>query len=471
MDSSESVADDKPTASRGGAAPSLEPLPGGASAGFLVWDLASSGYVSEEYLLPGFADVAEPIAMVDGLRGPGPLGRFGLSVQFVSRGLEFRPKVLAPGAPFVTRVIVYRPRDPARFSGNVLTECLHVGGGGHPVLFRTIHPFGMKNGDVFVGIQHPYNFDEVRAKDPERYSALHAADHSQIWGMISEAGKAVRQGRFAGLKDYKVRRQFLSGRSYTGMVTSAFANYHHQTAKLDNGDHIFDGYFPICAGYRVRELDVPVIRLNTLSEYAWFGMDTRQPDSDEPGRQTRLYEIAGGCHYFKYALPTGQAPVPGRGAAEGEGGVPVGAPEWLASFGPGTRQNDLPIRLLVSAAFDNLYRWTRGGPAPPRAPMFETTADGLPALDPLGNVLGGVRMPHLEVPASTYGAGDGEFRLFGYATPFTGAELRRLYGSREAYLARFKKALDRSVQERWFLPEDAPLLMGDAEAVRFDWEG
>jgi len=438
------------------AAAPIAPLSGGPSAGFLVWDLASAGYVSEEYLLPGRADIAEPIAMGDGLAG-----------QFVARPLDFQPKILQRDAPYVTRVIVYRPRNPSRFSGNVLTECLHVGGGGHAVTFRTIHPFAMGNGDIFVGVQHPNNFEEVRAKNPARYGALHAADVTQVWGMIADAGRAVREGALAGLRGYRIERQFLSGRSFTGIMTGAFANFHHAGARLGNGANVFDGYIPMSSGYLMRPLDVPVMRINTQSEYAIFGLDARRPDSDKAGEKTRLYEVAGACHYFKFAPPIGTAPQPGRGAADGEGGVPVGAAEWLASFGPGTRQNDLPVRLLVSAAFANMYRWSRGGPAPPHAPKFETTPDGKLVLDAHGNVLGGLRMPHLIAPAAAYGAGQGKFLLFGYARPFSSAELHELYATKAAYLAKFRMALDRAVADRWLLAADGPSMLADASAVSF----
>jgi hypothetical protein len=252
------------------------------------------------------------------------------------------------------------------------------------------------------------------------------------------------------------------------MVTAAFANFHHQTAKLDNDANVFDGYIPMSSGYLMRELDVPVIRIHSTSDFSWFGLDGRTPDSDELGRQSRLYEVAGACHYFKYAPPTGEAPSPGRGAADGEGGVPVGAPDWLASFGPGTRQNDLPVRLLVSAAFANMYSWTRGGPPPPRAPRYETTADGKLVRDAQGNVRGGVRLPYLEAPSTVYGSGEGDFAFFGYARPFGGAQLQQLYGTHEAYLAKFRAALDRSVAERWLLADDAAQVLADAEAVEFD---
>lgn len=452
------------SSSAAGAAPN-SPLPGGPQAGFLVWDLSRVGYTSEEYLLAGVADVAEPIAVVDGLpRTSGEGGANGLTAP----PLDFKPKVIEGAVPFVTRVIVYRPKDPKAFSGRVLMEPLHIGGGGHPVVFRTIHPFAIANGDIFVGVQHPNNFDEVRGRDPARYGALRASSPTQLWGMIAAAGRAVRQGGLAGLKGYDVKRQYLTGRSFTGMATSAFANYHHERAKLDDGRNIFDGYLPLSCGYLIRGLDVPVIRLNTLGDYAMFGLHTRLPDSDEPGRQTRLYEVAGACHYYKYAPPAGEPPAPGRGAADGEGAGPPGTPEWLASFGPGSRPNDLPVRLVASAALANLYRWVEDGVAPPHAPMFETRADGKPVMDAQGNVRGGVRTPYVDAPVATYGAGEGQFWLHGYARPFNTSELKALYGDRETYLAKFKASLERAVSDRWVLPDDAPLMLADAEAVSFD---
>lgn len=430
-----------------------------------MWDLGRVGYVSEEYLVPGVADVAEPISVVDGLQRDSARGNPN---GLVARPLDFLPQVLNSAVPFVTRLIVYRPSDPKLFSGRVLMEPLHIGGGGHPVVFRTLHPFGIANGDIFVGVQHPNNFEEVRSKDRARYGALSAADATQLWGMIAAAARVVRQGQLAGLRDYVVKHQYLLGRSFSGMATAAFANFHHGREKLESGHNLFDGYLPLSCGYLIRGLDVPVIRLNTQGDYRMFGLDTRLPDNDQPGHQTRLYEIAGACHYYKYAPPAGVPPVPGRGAADGEGAGPPGTPEWLASFGRGSRPNDLPVRLLASAALANLCRWAENGELPPRAPMFETTSDGKLVLDAYGNVRGGVRTPYVDVPVAAYGAGEGEFWLHGYARPFESVELRTLYETRDAYLAKFDDSLRRAVAERWVLPEDGPMMLADAAAVSFD---
>ena len=63
-------------------------------------DLSRQGYVEEEYLVSGKANVYD-----------WPAG--GPAV------------IRTPDAPYTTRVLVRRPRDPRRFSGNVVVEMLN----------------------------------------------------------------------------------------------------------------------------------------------------------------------------------------------------------------------------------------------------------------------------------------------------------------------------------------------------------
>src|SRR5580704_17817638 len=71
-------------------------------------DVASRGYVTEEFFASGTASVFEPSAPF------GPDGRWSVT----------------PGstAPYRTRFVVRRPSDPARFNGTVLVEWFNVSG-------------------------------------------------------------------------------------------------------------------------------------------------------------------------------------------------------------------------------------------------------------------------------------------------------------------------------------------------------
>ena len=111
----------------------------------------------------------------------------------------------------------------------------------------------------------------------------------------------------------------------------------------------------------------------------------------------------------------------------------------------------------------------------------------LPQVDQDGNERDGVRLPEVTVPLATYtgwnlrdpsiGAPDQRVAFEGSFLPFprtaderkkSGDPRRSIaerYAGREDYLARYAKALDELVKERWILPEDraAMLKRGEVE--------
>jgi hypothetical protein len=110
----------------------------------------------------------------------------------------------------------------------------------------------------------------------------------------------------------------------------------------------------------------------------------------------------------------------------------------------------------------------------------------VPQVNEDGNERDGVRLPEITVPLATYtgwnlrdpsiGAPDQRISFEGSYLPFpkTAAERRRTgdprtsieerYSSREDYLARYGKAVDELVRERWILPEDLAAFIHRGEA-------
>ena len=66
-------------------------------------NVAEYGYVEEEYLVSGLANV------------------------YAWKGTTGRPRIKTKDAPYCTRVIVRKPKDPASFSGSVMVELMHGG--------------------------------------------------------------------------------------------------------------------------------------------------------------------------------------------------------------------------------------------------------------------------------------------------------------------------------------------------------
>ena len=61
---------------------------------------------------------------------------------------------------------------------------------------------------------------------------------------------------------------------------------------------IYDGFLPTSTGATIRQIDVPMIQVPTMTE-VMSGTATARQDGDEPGDQFRVYEFAGhGAHRF-----------------------------------------------------------------------------------------------------------------------------------------------------------------------------
>jgi hypothetical protein len=430
-------------------------LPDTANLGVLVWNLEAVGYESAEYFLTGRANVYKPVSMAD---APDVASRDN-SKDLGRR--EFSRELISAEQPYTTRLIVYRPRDKRRFSGNVIVETLHPNGGGTSVAWNAVHDFCVANGDAYVGVQHPLTFSGVKAADPARYARLNAVDPTQLWGMLMRAGTAIKmQGRTSPLHGYDVKRLLMTGYSYTGVATATFANYHHQEARLPNGRNIFDGYLPMADAQYVRPLDVPVMRLNTQSDFNGFGgLNNRRPDDD----RYRHYEIAGAAHVAIHA-PDGAAVPP----APGKVPTPTGQPHFSqttcqSAFPAGSHPNDFPLYLVQAAMFDNMYRWMAKRHLPPASALIETNADGSSRVDELGNAVGGVRYPQVAVPVAAYGVGTSDACiLFGYTAPFDADKCRALYGSQANYLLKVKATGEALVAGRQLLHNDLDKLLAIA---------
>jgi Alpha/beta hydrolase domain len=182
---------------------------------------------------------------------------------------------------------------------------------------------------------------------------------------------------------------------------------------------------------------------------AWVRSDTLPPASNYP-------KIADGnlVPLEKYALPA----IPGVNRPH------EASQAYRLDFGPNWQQGILSIE-------------------PPKVgPGFPVL---VPQVDADGNERDGVRLPEITVPLATYtgwnlrdpsiGAPDQRVSFEASYLPFprTAAERQKTgdprksiaerYTSREDYLARYKKAVDDLVQQRWILPEDRAALLHRGE--------
>ena len=111
-------------------------------------DLSTSGYVEEELMVSGTANVYDWAA--DG------------SVT-----------VKTPDAPYTSRILVRRPADRQRFSGAVVVELLFPARRWDwSMMWGYTHDHILERGDAWVGITLPNSIAGLKRFDPARYAPL-----------------------------------------------------------------------------------------------------------------------------------------------------------------------------------------------------------------------------------------------------------------------------------------------------------
>jgi len=438
-----------------------------ASRPFLSRNLAARGYVDEEYAVRGQATVVD---------------RVGEGDEVVARG--------AP-VPYATRLLVRRPVDARRFSGLVVVELLN------PTTLQDDDPVWtaaqeelVRAGHVWVGVTiKPVAIAALKAADAQRYAPLGfafqqspecrpapglpgvpgsgeamlaspASENGLAWGAIAQAGALLRSGsRENPLRDLEPRRIVAAGLGESADYLVTFLHVGHPRLRLGDGAPVFDGFVLVGAGLADvpvnqcapplpqqdarRQLPpsrVPVISVATSAELTRT-LHLRREDNDDPGDPFRRYEIAGAS----------LAPRPGDGN-------PCEEP-------PG----ELPLSWALNAVVANLSQFLFQGMALPRTPLVSVDADGQLGRDGFGNVIGGWRLPQVQVPLASYSPHSTPRRaddaasvwrcsLTGSTRRFDSAEMKRLYGTRAEYLRRFDAAVAEAAAARLLVPADATAL-------------
>jgi hypothetical protein len=379
---------------------------------------------------------------------------------------EYFVSGVAGGQPYRTRIVIRKPSEPKRLSGLVLAESMHPSG--NAWMFHFTHTYSMASGHIGLDILTSTHVPLVEF-NRARYGELSVAQGqgNDILAQVGALIKSKEPGNpLAGLPS---RKMILAG---TSASAAALINYlpAHMVYRLPDMSPLYDGLLPTSTGATIRQIDVPMIQVPTMTEVAGGNATARQ-DSDEPGNQFRVYEFAGMAH------------VDSRDAA---GYYPDPCKYPISRF---------PLAAYMSVALDHLWKWVDKGVVPPRADRIlvdrNASNDGsLMALDEFGNVRGGIRNPFVDVPAKKYGVRnegasppipnahpfvarrDAAARnqlcgLAGYETALTAPQLRALYGSKEKYRARVAQRLDELTRQGWSLPVYREPILADAAAVEF----
>lgn len=418
--------------------------------------------------------------------------------------------------PYVTRILVRRPSDPTRFSGNVRVEPLNPTAG-HDLdpEWEIDHDGFMRNGDAYVGITvQPATITALKKFDPARYGRLSMAnprppdqrctpesksseqdsEDGLAWDIISQVGRLLKTDNPANpLRDLRIQNSDLVGWSQSGSYDVTYLNAIARHTSMPDGKAIFDGYLPGAGSYagtpinqcvpviapgdpRVRYNPpdgAPVIVVTTPTDFytaASYNRRTDRPaDSDTSARRIRLYEIGGGSHLpgdHGHYLPSSAELARGGFASENRTAYA------LSSF---------PLQAVLDGAFSNLDNWVTNGVPPPHASRLVVEDPHVwpvrASRDQYGNPVGGVRTPAVDVPVATYlerglkAPGSDDSAYAGYDIPFSPEYLKILYPTHQDYVDKVSADVRELISQRWLTRYGGEQLISRAQAAAVPGSG
>lgn len=436
---------------------------GSADRGLRPEYLSQKGYVEEEYLISGTANVYD-------WGGDGKL-----MVKF-------------PNAPYGSRIRVRRPKDPAKFSGAVVVEIPNDARRfDWDMLYGYLSDEIIRRGDGWVSITPPPGMPGLKAFDPVRYKDINfanpapdacetagAQEEGLRWDMYSQVGALIKHGGpgepFAG---FKVQAIYMTTQ---GGDVVTYMNVFHPQAKL-GGKFVYDGYLSKQPGgvgrlnqcgkalpkgdsrNQIRNAGVPVIAMIAQGEVIPT-LAAQRADSDDPNDKFRLYEVAGGSHLDKFAYDAFASMNDAKQAGNAQG-----TPEFpfAGRCTPEIQLIDYPLMPFVyHAALDHLDNWARKGIAPPHADRIQVKDADTPkpsvVVDQYGNAVGGIRSFWVDDPVAMFtqnSTGPGPCVELGHSVPLSWQKLEEIHGNYKAYVAKASASLDKSVKDGWITQADA----------------
>ncbi|MEZ5571212.1 MAG: alpha/beta hydrolase domain-containing protein [Halioglobus sp.] len=188
-----------------------------------------------------------------------------------------------------------------------------------------------------------------------------------------------------------------------------------------------------------------------------------------------MWEMAGTPHTDAYLLEGLSDPGDGSGAVTMFGLMRAPSNPFGCDYPIGSG----PHHWIVQAAYSALDTWIRtlqdpnvADIAPPQGPLMDVLSDTPVVLnrDAIGNGLGGIRSPHVDVPVATLDSlNTGPFfcRLFGRTLPLTSTQILSLYPDKADFMSKWVNAINASVADGFLLPADAVELEAAADAWAF----
>jgi hypothetical protein len=346
------------------------------------------------------------------------LTRYGYEEQeYYASGTANRYRIKKPeqtatlldsGHPYKTRIVVRKPSDPKRFNGTVVVEWYNVSAG-QDIDFcwgGSSYDYLMREGYAWVGVSgQRVGIKQLNTWSPARYGSLSAEasnddpqggtldDRGDVlsWDIFGQLGAALlsHRGPSDPLTGLAIKHLIAVGQSQSALHLTAYYNSIQPIHNLYQGFLYYDA-----AGSLRIDTKVPAISVGTE-----FGAAFPVIAVTGDNLFLRRWPIAGTSH-VSFQEMDGYVDV--ETLRDGFLKSPDGKPVSLTQGTPGCKQNPLwskvPTELVLNSAYEHLNRWINGCVAAPAAPQFERNSDGSIKRDADGELLGGIRLPHLAVP-------------------------------------------------------------------------
>ena len=441
------------------------PIVGGEATGepqtASVPDLSGYGYIEEEYFISGEA------------RALGP-------AELFAEKWEEPPN---ESAEYTTRLLIFRPEDPADFNGGVVVNWPNVSDDHDvPFVWFNVYDYVMREGYAFaiassqkIGVDDSPIDGDLKTWDPTRYGQLSHPGDEYSYNMFSQAVQALREhpgpDPIGGLETIRVLA--------TGISQSAiYLRYYISEVQADH--QVTDGFLPTVIPQPSEGRNdipddlVPILLITSEDEaMSWLTGEDEASEQRVDSGLFKLWEVTGVSHVNHWAGEQlnqtirrdhlGEDPDWNEGLAgqygQRDDGKYGACPSVFEDIWPDSVTGSLnyfPMRYAYTVGLDHLDGWITDNEEPPSAPRSERE-DGELQRDEYGNIVGGLRLPPIDVPVAFY---DGiPCALRGRTYQLGDATLQKLYSTHDDYVNRMQAATDEALDEGYLLSADAEDLM------------
>lgn len=416
-------------------------------------DLASRGYVEEEFFFEGTANT--------------------YNVNPAASKLD-NAVVTSSGNPYRTRMVVRRPISAEDFNGTVLMEWQNITAGyDADALWIASHDHLIRRGYAWVGVSAQRRglyaaYIGLRAWSSTRYGTLNIPNTGGImsdtdglsWDIFSQAAQAVRHPQgIDPMGGLTVQRIFAVGWSQSAVRLASYHNSIHPLAA------VFDAFGMIGLDGSVllplrTDLAVKVFKVQPETNVAGNGVGISQAllrDQEPNTDHFRRWEVAGaaqmGYHEAQEASPLQARDLPP-------------SPPPSCALPPLSR---IPSHFVVNASYDGLVKWVKNNVEPPIGPDIEVASFGPVSVlqrDIYGNALGGIRLSQLAVPTATntgLNTPAASFcRYLGSHVPFDSATMDALYPDHKTYLDEVIEVTHQNQESGFIVGADAAATLREA---------